>query len=227
MGDRTARGPHGVIASPEATTARLILVRHGQTDANVRGALDSRPPGEPLNETGHSQAAALAQRLRGHPVTAVYASRAIRAQQTAAPLAAAHRLTVQVLDGIHEVFAGDLEGRDDAQAREAFYAVYDRFWIGDLDTAMPGGESASDVRARFLPAVEAVMDGACADVVLVSHSAAIRLGAAALLGDVARTGYVPNTGLVILRPGTRCWTLEHWDPAPARRGGLTLGGPTR
>ena len=32
---------------------RLILVRHGQTDANVSRALDSRPPGLPLNALGH------------------------------------------------------------------------------------------------------------------------------------------------------------------------------
>jgi hypothetical protein len=98
------------------TDLRLVLARHGQTDANVRRELDSRPPGAPLNELGRAQAEALAQRLADAPVTAVHASRALRAQQTAAPVAAAHGLPVAVVDGVQEVFVGDLEGRSDVAA---------------------------------------------------------------------------------------------------------------
>ena len=57
---------------------RLILVRHGQTDANVRRALDSRPPGAPLNTLGLAQAAALGGRLAAERLTVVHASHAIR-----------------------------------------------------------------------------------------------------------------------------------------------------
>lgn len=207
---------------------RLVLVRHGQTDANVRGALDSRPPGEPLNERGRAQAEELARRLVAEPVTAVYASRATRAQQTAAPLATALGLDVVVLDGVHEVFVGDLEGREDTAAREAFDVVYQQFWQGNLDAHLPGGESGNDLRSRFVPAVDTVMDGAEGSVVLVSHGAAIRLGAAALLGDTAETAYVPNTGLVVLRPDPDAgWALEHWDPAPPRPRDVTAGGRAR
>ncbi|MFN2494754.1 MAG: histidine phosphatase family protein, partial [Pseudonocardiaceae bacterium] len=78
---------------------RLVLVRHGETTANAAGVLDTRLPGCPLSEEGHRQAAELAQRLADEPVVAVYASRALRAQQTAAPVAARHGVAVQVLDG--------------------------------------------------------------------------------------------------------------------------------
>lgn len=209
------------------TSAQLILVRHGQTDANVRGALDSLPPGEPLNERGLAQAEALARRLSDEPVSAVYASRAIRAQQTAAPVAARHELAVEVLDGVQEVFVGDLEGREDRASLEAFHRVYDSFFAGGLDAHLPGGESALDLRARFVPAVEKIMDGAGGAVVLASHGAAIRLGAAALLGDAIETAYVANTAIVVLRPDPMAptgWVLEHWDPAPPRPGDVTAGG---
>jgi broad specificity phosphatase PhoE len=99
---------------------RLVLARHGRTASNVSRALDSRPPGAPLDETGLAQAAELGERLAGDPVSAVYASRATRAQQMAAPVAAAHDLTVQVIDGVQEVSCGDLEGRTDMAAREQF-----------------------------------------------------------------------------------------------------------
>lgn len=205
---------------------RLILVRHGQTDSNVGRVLDSAPPGPPLNALGLSQAAALGERLATERVDVVHASVATRAQQTAAPVAAAHGLSVDVVEGVHEVFCGDLEGRGDEDARRQFDAVYDTWWTGDLQAHLPGGESALDLRARFLPAVDAVTRGVDGTVVLVSHGAAIRLAAAALLGDTAETQYVPNTGLVILTGGAdEGWSLEHWDAAPPRPGDVTAGGP--
>jgi probable phosphoglycerate mutase len=203
---------------------RLTLVRHGQTASNVVRALDSRPPGPPLTELGRSQATALAERLAGDPVTAVYASTAVRAQQTAAPVAAVHRLDVQVLDGVHEIFIGDLENRADVAARERFEAVYAAWHQGDLDARLPGGESARELRERFVPAVESVTAAGTGTIVLVSHGAAVRLGAAALLGDTAETAYLANTGIVVLQAVDGGWQLEHWDPAPPRPGDVTAGG---
>jgi broad specificity phosphatase PhoE len=218
MGGRAAGGDDGV------SRLRLVLARHGQTDSNVRRALDSRPPGAPLNALGHAQAAALGERLAEEPITAVHASVAIRAQQTAAPVASAHGLDVGVVEGVHEVFCGDLEGRFDVAAREQFELVYRGWWTGDLDARLPGGESAHDLRDRFLPALDRILDGASGDVVLVSHGAAIRLAAAALLGDTAETQYVPNAGLVVLRPDGAGWVLEQWDSAVPVAGDVTAGG---
>jgi broad specificity phosphatase PhoE len=203
---------------------RLVLARHGQTDSNLVRALDTRPPGAPLNDLGHAQAAALGGRLRTAPVRAVYASRAIRAQQTAAPIAVAHDLPVTVLDGVHEVFCGDLEGRTDRPALERFDRTYAAWWRGELDARLPGGESAHDLRDRFVPVLRQVTHGANGTVVLVSHGAAIRLAAAALLGDTAETGYVPNAGLVILGAHAGGWALEHWDEASPVLGDVTAGG---
>lgn len=206
-------------------TVRLILARHGQTDANVLRALDSRPPGGPLNDLGHAQAAALGGRLAGEPVTAVYASRAVRAQQTAAPVAVAHDLPVTVIDGVQEVFCGDLEGRTDLASREWFDQVYTAWWEGDLDAHLPGGESANDLRERYVPVLRELAATGTETMVLVSHGAAIRLAAAALLGDTAETTYVPNGGVVILGVDGPIWTLQHWDPAPPLPGDVTAGGP--
>lgn len=203
---------------------RLILVRHGQTDANVGRVLDSRPPGSPLNALGLAQAAALGGRLATERVTAVHASRAIRAQQTAAPVAAAHGFDVDVVDDVHEVFCGDLEGRSDEEAREQFEVVYAAWHRGELDARLPGGESARDLHARFVPAVERITDGVAGTVVLVSHGAAIRLAAGALLGEGAETRYVPNTGLVVLTADATGWALEHWDDAVPVTGDVTAGG---
>ena len=203
---------------------RLVLARHGRTTANAAHILDSRPPGAPLDEQGRAQADLLAERLADHPVRAVHASRAIRTQQTAAPVAAAPGVAVEVVDGVHEVAIGDLEGRSDEAAFETFFEVYHAWWRGELDARLPGGESALDLRARFLPAVERIVGDHDGDVVLVSHGAAIRMAAAALLGDTVETWYVPNAGLVVLRREPPGWVLESWDTAEPVRGDVTAGG---
>ncbi|HEY2206609.1 MAG TPA: histidine phosphatase family protein [Pseudonocardia sp.] len=210
------------------TAPLLVLVRHGQTAANVAKALDSVPPGPPLNERGLVQARAAAERFAAEPVAAVYASTALRARQTAAPIAERHRLDVTVLEGVQEVFCGDLEGRDDPDARALFEEVYKAWADGDLTRPLPGGESAADLRARYLPAVAELWrrhgsagsagDGAAGStgdptgrraedrngprpqLVLASHGAAIRVAAGAMIGEWADTRPVPNAGRVVLAP---------------------------
>jgi probable phosphoglycerate mutase len=200
---------------------RLLLVRHGRTEGNVIKALDSRPPGMPLDEVGRAEAEDLARRLAAEPLGAVYASHAIRAQQTAAPVAAAHDLPVVVLDGVQEADCGELEGATDPASHERFQDVYEAWMNDEFDARLPGGESAFEVRARFVAAVEAV---AAADpVVVVSHGAAIRLGVGALLGEGAETRYVPNAGLVVLTGTPGRWALEHWDGAEPVPGDVTGG----
>lgn len=205
----------------------LVLVRHGQTNSNVIKALDSRPPGAPLNERGLAQAEAVADALAVEPVTAVYASTALRARQTAAPIASRHGLEIEVVEGVHEVYCGALEGRSDPEARERFDEVYESWADGGLDRRLPGGESALDLRERFLPVIEQLWrrhtEPANRVLVLVSHGAAIRLAAGALIGEYADTRYVPNTGRVVLAPvpgeapGPGGWLLKFWEegvPAP-------------
>ena len=202
---------------------RLVLVRHGQTPSNVIGSLDSRPPGPSLTDLGREQAAAVAESLAAAPVDAVYASVAVRAQETADPIAAAHGLPVQVVAGIHEAFVGDLECRNDPDSIRAFFEVF-HHWTRDLDldVPMPGGESAQQVLDRFLPVVADIgaryEDGV---VVLVSHGAAIRIASFALSPNVdaelADQHLLNNCGRIVLEAdGTSPtgWRCLEWAGAP-------------
>lgn len=203
---------------------RLIFARHGRTAANVAKALDSRPPGMPLDDVGREQAAQLAHRLVDEPVRAVYASPAVRARETAAAVGAVHGLPVTVLDDVQEASCGDLEGKSDEPSRAQFRRVYQAWLRGEFAARLPGGESGLDVVARFVPAVEAVTATAVDAVVVVSHGAAIRLGAAAMLGDIGATHDVDNVGVVILEGTPGRWALAHWDPDQAVAGDVTGGG---
>ena len=197
-------------------TLRLVLVRHGQTTANAEGILDTRLPGQPLTEEGHRQAGELAQRLAGEPVVAVYASHALRAQQTARPVAARHGLVAQILAGVHEVFIGDLEGGRTPEAHRVLHELYSAWHSGDLAAARPGGESGKQVLDRYLAGVAAIRSahrrGA---VVLVSHGAAIRLAVVALAANVdgafAGPRYLANAAAVLLEADGAGWRCLRWD----------------
>jgi broad specificity phosphatase PhoE len=214
-------GPRSPSVPPDDGAVRLVLVRHGRTPSNVRHALDTGLPGPGLDELGHEQARAVAGLLGAWPVRALHASRATRAQETAAPIGAALGLDVQLLPGAHEVYVGELDCRADDEAREVFDGIFEAWWDGDVTRPMPGGESVQDVWDRFLPDVAAVLEQVTSGaVVVVSHGAAIRLLTLALLdGEDAQFGRdnpVPNTGRVVLRRDPDGWTRELWDPMPDR-----------
>ncbi len=196
-------------------TLRVMLTRHGETPSNVRHLIDAELPGPPLTELGQRQAVALADRLADDPVIAVYASAATRAQQTAHPVAESHGLAVEVVDGVHEVQVGELQGRSDEAALRAFGEVFVRWTQGDLAPAMPGGETGEQIRDRYFAAVARIRD-AHPDglVVLVSHGGVIRLVADWLADNisaqVATARLLPNTGHVLLEARPGGWHCVEW-----------------
>lgn len=200
-------------------SGRLVLVRHGQSVGNVERRLDTRPPGTALTPLGREQARAFAHSGPLRPGLLVH-SVATRAAQTAEEIAGALTLAPQAIPGVHEVQVGELEDRRDDAAFAAFAETYQRWHHGDVDVALPGGESATDVLDRYLPAVTELraryLDDRDfgADVVLVSHGAAIRL-VAAVLGGVAASfaldHHLGNAEAVVLAPITDGrWSCVQW-----------------
>jgi probable phosphoglycerate mutase len=197
---------------------RLILVRHGQTEANISMSIDSLPPGGPLTEAGRGQAEELAAGLAVEPVTAVYASTAIRAQQTAEPVARRHGLAVEVVEGLQEVFVGDLEGRTDHDSLRVFVDVFGTWARGDLTRPMPGGETGQQAVDRFTKALAGLVVRHRHDVVvLVSHGAMLRL-VAPLLADNLETlagelSLLANTARIVLEEDSSTrggWHCVEW-----------------
>ncbi|KXP11803.1 hypothetical protein AXK57_21380 [Tsukamurella pulmonis] len=201
-------------------TGLLHLVRHGQTTANVAKILDTRPPGAPLTPEGVEQARRFGTERPGAAPAVLLSSVARRAQQTAGHIAEAWGVPIAVIDGVHEVQAGDLEGFNDEDSIKVFQDVVRRWYDGEPTAAMPGGESAEDLLARYLPAVENIRTEHLrhGDAYLVSHGAAIRLVGFHLSGvdgAYAHRHHLPNTGEIVLRPVEAGWELVSWADAPS------------
>lgn len=99
----------------------LLLVRHGETDWNAEGRLQGHTD-RPLNDFGRRQARALADRLAGEDVTAVYASDLERARETAEILAERLGLPVVTEPDLRERNWGNWEGLTGAERDRVEYA---------------------------------------------------------------------------------------------------------
>ena len=188
--------------TPDET--HLILVRHGQIQANVdrlwHGWTDSA-----LTDIGQAQAQRAAARIaEEHPdISAIYASPLQRAFNTAQAIASVLGLTVTPEPRLKEYGIGVLEGASfgDLHREHDFFGQVD----ANANYAPDGGESISQVCGRVREAIIELQARHKGEKILaVSHGAAMALALADLLdGDFyAWNQYqFQNTGVTEVRLG--------------------------
>ena len=115
------------IPAAAAELMRVTFVRHGESEGNASGLIDTKTPGPVLTPTGQAQARAVADKLAVNNYDGIYASTMVRTQLTAAPMSQALRLPIQVLPGIQEIEAGVFEGTPESQAANG-YAKFPLAW---------------------------------------------------------------------------------------------------
>ena len=198
---------------------RLLLIRHGQTPANVNGVLDAAVPGPGLTELGQRQADALPAALADRGIEHLSVSSMVRTQITAAPLAAALGLEPEVLPGLREIEAGDLQGRHDRTSVQLYISTVHGWSAGDRASRMPGGESGDEFFARYDDAVRQVLASGVRVAAVFSHGAAIRTWASAVSqntpDEFGTQRHLENTGIVEVEGSFEDgWRLVDWEGEP-------------
>ena len=161
-------------------SSTILLARHGESDWN-RARRWQGWADRPLTEKGRVQAAALAQRLQGIALGAVYASDLRRARDTAAIVARRQGLQVRVEADLREVDVGSWSGLTRDEAAERFPEQFLRWRDGDA--GWQDGESYEQMSGRVLAAVGRIAARHDGDrVLVVSHGGPIRAIHAAALG---------------------------------------------
>lgn len=157
---------HLAPALPRASDAsiRIILIRHGQTAWNespstpgATHAGEERFRGRtdlPLDDTGQSQAVALADRLEHERIEALYTSPLLRTQQTLAPLAKRLGMPVQLEESLLDISYGRFQGLTHAEAAGAYPEPYALWRTAPSQVRFPGGECLTDVQARVVALLE-------------------------------------------------------------------------
>lgn len=185
--------------------AHLLLIRHGENEYTRTGKLAGWTAGVNLNETGQKQAAALVERLKGVPIKHIYSSPLERAQETAAPLAQALGLKVEIRPGLGEVRYGQWTGKSlKMLARTKLWRV-----VQSLPSAMefPEGETMRGAQLRMVNALEAIArahPNPKAVVAVFSHSDPIKLAVAYYLGmplDLFQRIHISTCSVTLLRLG--------------------------
>ena len=162
----------------------LLLVRHGETDWNAEGKLQGHTD-RPLNDFGRRQATALADRLEGEEVAAIYASDLLRAKETAEIVGARLGVSVAVDPDLREKNWGTWEGLTGDERLEVEFA----------------GESTEDHRDRTLRAIERIVARHPGErVIVVTHGGSVRRVQAAVSGFALPV--IENCSV---------WTVAHED----------------
>ncbi len=123
---------------------KIILIRHGQTDANkrnlIQGWLDYK-----LNETGMKQAKLLGKRLKKEDIDVFYSSDLKRAVMTTEEVKKFHPGKQWIKTSvIRERGFGSFEG----MPVEKYYDLIKCYCLENYEFRPPFGESYSDVRKR-------------------------------------------------------------------------------
>jgi probable phosphoglycerate mutase len=154
---------------------KLVLVRHGQSNANVRQIVQGWGD-DPLSELGLAQAEKVANRLASvEDVRAIYCSPLLRARQTAEAIARRLSLEPQPEPDLREINFGLIEGLSMEEFKIQFPDVY-AAWQGrkGVDFRWPNGESRSEFWTRVIVAVERIIAAhSQGTVIVVAHSGAL------------------------------------------------------
>lgn len=139
---------------------RIILIRHGQSEANLARTFAGHTDAK-LTELGEAQAAAAAVYLRKHEqIDAVYASDLSRAMSTARPTAEAFGLPVIPVPEMREIFAGEWEGLPFSELESnPRFSNHRNLWYTDLANALcTGGETVAELYVRVVDAVTRIAE---------------------------------------------------------------------
>jgi 2,3-bisphosphoglycerate-dependent phosphoglycerate mutase len=171
----------------------LWLVRHGESTWNTLGLAQGHCDRARLTRAGLRQAWAVADRLRGRPAGALFASDLRRALETAAPLAEVLGLAVTRDARLRERCLGVLEGAATAAIGPAANGLAgDR--VVDPDARPDGGESLRDFYRRVAGFADELAAGLspragratgaerAGEIVVVAHGGTLRVLTAYLRG---------------------------------------------
>lgn len=166
--------------------ARLILVRHGETEWNkslrYQGQSDVR-----LNKKGIEQAARVRECLAGEKIDVIYSSDLVRAHETAEIIAARHGM-VEICQSplLREMNFGEAEGMIFDEIKERYPEIAGDFkaWrTRSPEVCAPNGESITQLAARVAEFAGNLKEHKPEETVLVvAHGGSLQVLICLLLG---------------------------------------------
>lgn len=200
------------------TAARLILLRHGETDWNFAGRMQGHLD-IPMNETGERQARAAAVALaERHDATTIISSDLSRAQGTARALSEITGVPIVTDERLREINVGEWVGLTLPDIIAADPGVGEKLHRGEDVRRSATGETSTEMGQRIAAALREIVEGADdgETVVVVTHGMAARIGSVFFAGgnfaDTRLLGGVRNCAWIVLDPGRDAvWRIRQYN----------------
>lgn len=164
--------------------ARLILVRHGETnwnrDGRFQGQIDI-----PLNSNGHAQAEAARGFLADVPIQKAISSSMTRPRETAEGILKSHPgVTLEQTDGLVEIGHGLWEGKLESEIKAEWGDLLEEWKRTPETVQMPEGETIQDVWERSVQSWNTIANGldSAETALVVAHDAVNKTILCHLLG---------------------------------------------
>lgn len=155
-------------------TKNIYLIRHGQTDYNIKGIVQGRGINSNLNAKGIQQANAFFEFYKDVPFDVIYTSTLVRTTQTIAPFLA-KGIPVEQNIALDEIDWGIYEGVEhDHVVSSNYTAILKRWAAGDLNHAIQGGETPLVLQDRQKPFLKVLQSCEAQNILVCSHGRAIR-----------------------------------------------------
>ncbi|WP_078310387.1 histidine phosphatase family protein [Mycobacterium sp. 96-892] len=201
----------------------ITFVRHGESEGNASGKIDTSVPGPHLTPTGQQQAKDVADTLGGG-FDGIYASDMIRTQETAKPMEDKLGEKATVLGGLREIGAGIFEGQSekDGIGRIGYIAAPLLWTLGARFVPVPGGEDGNAFDARVDDSVKTIYENGDRNAVVYSHGATIMFWVMMNVDNPDPTlllsDPLSNTSVVkVAGTPEGGWTLKEWNGKPVNQ----------
>ncbi len=198
-------------------TKKIYLVRHGQTDYNLKGVVQGSGIDAPLNDTGRRQAKAFFDFYKAIPFDKIYYSGLIRTRQSIQSFIDLNIPSESIAE-LNEISWGIFEGLPMTHDENKYYNHMLEQWAeGSLDYAIEGGESPYIVVKRLEIGIKHILSQDGDNILICMHGRAMRILLCFLLGYDLRYMNVfshHNLGLYLLHqsdPGK--FTIKKYNSA--------------
>jgi isoleucyl-tRNA synthetase len=161
---------------------KIFIARHGQAESNVLGII-SADPNRPhhLTPLGKEQAEAVADKLLSEKIDLIYVSPFVRTQETAKIIAEKLGLdSSKIITDVrlHEVYAGELDGKSNAEYQKFFGSREEKF-----DKTPVGGENHTDAKKRMTECLYDINEkNEGKNILIISHNTPLWLLVSGSLG---------------------------------------------
>ena len=156
------------------TNKTIYIIRHGQTDYNLRGIVQGSGIDSDLNNTGRRQAQDFYETYKHVTFDHIYTSELKRTIQSVKPfLDAGNRYTA--LPELNEINWGVFEGLETTpESKAEFNRIIEAWRSGEIHTPIEGGESPIDMYTRQNVGWQKIIDDSHQQVLICMHGRAMR-----------------------------------------------------